>query len=78
MTWEGFSPDLPVIVCGVVDGEITENGSGGQRFANLEDARKVFPDLDPAQNTKRFTWAAKGGDNLVRFETWKANEIYSS
>lgn len=78
MAWVDFSPEFPVIVVGVIDGQITPDGKGSQTFANLEEARKVFPDLDPDHNTKRFTWAAKGGEMLTRFETWKANEFYST
>lgn len=78
MAYEGFSPDFPVILCGVRDGEITEDGLGSQQFANFDEAKKAFPDLDPDKNTTRFTWAAKGGEMLTRFETWKANDFYST
>ncbi len=72
----GFSPEAPVIVCGVRDGHLTEDGQCSQEFPNFEEAKKVFPDFDPAKNTKRFTWAMGNGESS-RFETWKANDLYA-
>lgn len=49
-------------------------------YPNLAAARKAFPDLDPHNNTTRFTAAMPGGgDNgpTLRFETWAAYEGYS-
>lgn len=49
-------------------------------FNNLEEARKIYPDLDPNVNGKRFTWAMHDvvdGKPAMRFETWEANEIFS-
>ena len=43
-------------------------------FDNIEDAKKVFPDLDPNTNTKTFTWAMKDkhdGADVLRFEDWE-------
>ncbi len=77
----GESELKPVIIVGVANGEISETGFGVQEFQSLEDALKTFPDLNPEEKTKRFTWAMKEtkGDAVVRlrFETWKACELYS-
>ena len=69
----------PVIVCGVDDGKITDDGLGAQEFKNFNDAKRVFPDLNIHKNSKNFTGAF--GNKLsgpLRFETWKANQMYSS
>ena len=50
-------------------------------FSNLAAARKHFPELDPYRDTDRFTAAMRGEANnapMLRFETWKAYEVYSS
>lgn len=52
----------------------------GYDFANLEEAKKVYPDLDPDINGKRFTWAMHdkiNGRPAMRFESWEAYEIFS-
>lgn len=74
-----WNPNTAVIVCGVHKGEVTNGGGGFQRFANLEEALKVFPDLDPSHNTKRFTRAMGNREkDDMRFETYEAYKIYSS
>lgn len=82
MAWTGWHADMPVIVVGVVHGELTPDGKGSQEFTNLADARVTFPDLDPASNSKCFTWAMAGGNRdgreWIRFETWKAYDLYST
>lgn len=78
--WKGWDKDMPVKVIGVDQNRITPDGRGYQIFTNLEEARKVFPDLDPSINGRRFTWAMSGSENgqpEIRFETWAANNIYS-
>lgn len=74
--------NIPVIVCGIENGKVTNNGKGYKKYINLKDAIKEFPDLHPKINSKRFTWAFKEykGDKIVklRFETWEANDLYSS
>lgn len=64
-----------ITICGVTMNEITKNGAGVQQFDSLEDAKKVFPDLDEHKNGKRFTCGMEHG---TRFETWKAYDLYSS
>jgi hypothetical protein len=73
-----WNDDAPVIVCGVKQGLVTDDGTGVQKFANLIEARAVFPDLDPYKSSKKFT-AALGdpAKHEMRFETWAANELYS-
>ena len=69
---------LPVILCGVEDGEITEKGSGIMEFKNLEEARNLFPSLDLHNSSSEFTKAL--GDQIkekLRFETWAAQKFYS-
>jgi hypothetical protein len=49
-------------------------------FDSLEAAQKVYPDLDPDVNGKRFTWAMHDkvdGKPAMRFESWEAEEIFS-
>jgi hypothetical protein len=52
----------------------------GYEFSSLEEAKKVYPDLDPDINGQNFTWAMHDkvdGQPAMRFESWKANEIFS-
>lgn len=78
--WKGYRPNMPVKVVGVSNGKITSNGNGVEIFKNLKDAQKKYSDLDPEENTKRFTWVMydeiKGRD-AGRFETWQAERMYS-
>lgn len=71
--------DLPVLVCGVENGILTDTGLGAQRFGNLSAAKNVFSDLDIWAGSSRFTPAMgnKLSDEL-RFETWQANKFYST
>jgi len=78
--WKGYRPNMPVKVVGVSNGKITSNGNGVEIFKNLKDAQEKYSDLDPEENTKRFTWVMydeiKGRD-AGRFETWQAERMYS-
>ena len=77
--WVGFDPAFPVTVVGVDEtNNITSNGHGWKKFPNFAAAKAVFPDLDPNNSSKRFTWAMNGGDNTTRFETWEAEKMYST
>jgi hypothetical protein len=52
----------------------------GYEFANLDEAKKVYPDLDPDVNGKNFTWAMHDkvdGQLAMRFESWAAEAIFS-
>lgn len=73
---------LPTVVVGVDNLNITDNGLGFKEYSSFKEALRDFPDLHPKLNTKRFTWAMKEISNneikKLRFETWKAYEIYSS
>ena len=76
-----WKPEMPVVVCGVVDGQLTVDGTGFQEFGSLAEARETFPDLDPEASTERFTHAMvenKNGVPRFRFETWSAYELYST
>ena len=78
--WKGYRLNMPVQVVGVKNGKITSNGSGVEVFKNLKDAQKKYKDLDPEENSKRFTWVMHGmvnGKEAGRFETWQANKMYS-
>lgn len=78
--WRGYRPNMPVQVVGVKNGKITSNGNGVEIFKNLKDAQKKYSDLDPEENTKRFTWVMRGeikGRDAGRFETWQAERVYS-
>jgi len=78
--WRGYKPNMPVQVVGVKNGRITGDGGGVEVFKNLKDAQKKYADLDPEENTMRFTWVTAGevnGKPAGRFETWKAYKMYS-
>lgn len=78
MTSGQFSPENPVLVCGIMDGRITEDGRGIQEFKNFAEAKKAFPDLDPVLGTERFTNAMEdriGDCQATRFETWEVNRL---
>jgi hypothetical protein len=78
--WRGYKPNMPVQVVGVKNGKITSNGGGVEIFKNLKDAQKEYSDLDPEENSKRFTWVMRGeikGRDAGRFETWQAERMYS-
>ena len=78
--WRGYKPNMPVQVVGVKNGKITSNGGGVEVFKNLKDAQRKYSDLDPEENTKRFTWVMHGevkGKDAGRFETWQAERMYS-
>ena len=69
--------DIPVVIFGVIDGMVTVDGSGWQRFTCLSHAQTVFPDLDPETSTERFTRAMEDSEDdqpQLRFETWMAYE----
>lgn len=74
--------NIPTIVVGVDGLMISTNGLGFKKYQNFKQALIDFPDLHPKLNTKRFTWGMKEmkNDELVnlRFETWKAYDIYST
>ena len=75
-----YSIRTPVIIVGVKDKKITEDGSGYQIFKTLYQAKKMFPGLDPENDTKKFTKAQPGklfdqgpeGRACLRFDTWQA------
>lgn len=81
------SDDL-ILLVGVTNNEITKNGSGSQIFKNFDEAKKVFPELNPEVGSENFTWS-QGYDELrrspfgigktkaVRFETRIAYEYLS-
>lgn len=79
MPKQTWNPHTTVLVCGVQDGTVTSNGTGNQEFKDLHTAREVFPELDPAASTDRFTWALGDAQkDVMRFETWAANDLYST
>jgi len=52
----------------------------GYEFPNLDEAKKVYPDLDPDVNGQNFTWAMHDkvdGQPAMRFESWAAEAIFS-
>ena len=78
--WKGYKPNMSVQVVGVKNGKITSNGGGVEIFKNLKDAQTKYSDLDPKENSKRFTWVMRGeikGRDAGRFETWQAERMYS-
>jgi hypothetical protein len=72
MTKLPFQPNCPVVV--------VLSMCEGFQFANLDEAKKVYPDLDPNVNGKNFTWAMHdkvNGQPAMRFESWEAEAIFS-
>ena len=57
--WKGYRPNMPVQVVGVKNGKITGDGGGVEVFTNLKDAQRRYDDLDPEENSMRFTWVTK-------------------
>ena len=79
--WKGWNEKMPVQLVGIKNGKITNDGSGVQVFKNLADVKKLFSGINPTKGCSKFTWAMKGNVNgkpAIRFETWKANEKYST
>ncbi len=78
--WMGYKPNMPIQVVGVKNEKITSNGGGVEVFKNIEDAQKQYSDIDPNENSKRFTWVMRGevnGKEAGRVETWQAYKMYS-
>lgn len=81
------SDDL-ILLVGVSNNEITKNGSGSQIFKTFDEAKNVFPELNPEKWSENFT-CSQGYEELrrspfgigktkaVRFETRIANEYLS-
>ncbi len=76
---------LPVQVCGVSKGRITDDGYGVECFANIREARQVYSDLEtPDQNTRastRFIGPCRveiEGQPAMRYETTAAYRMYSA
>jgi hypothetical protein len=71
--WKGWNEQMPVQVVGTP--------AGSEEFANLAEAKKKYPTLDPMKNTNDFTWAMHGmigGQDAIRFETWEAYRMLSA
>lgn len=76
---EEWTKSLKVYLCGVKDGEITEDGLGVMEFDNFSLAKEVFPELDIYSPSKKFTNALGNKiTDILRFETWKVNDLFSS
>ena len=45
-------------------------------FLDFQEARQVYPDLDPYRGSKNFTGAMDDGD-AMRFETWEVHDSLS-
>jgi hypothetical protein len=71
--WKGYDPDMPVEVVGVRNGKVLGMRGKTEYFSNLEDAQKVYPQLDPDKHSEQFTWVMRGeidGRPAGRFESW--------
>ena len=67
-----FQPNCPVVV--------VLSFREAYEFDSLEEAKNYYPDLDPDVNGPNFTWAMHdkvNGQPAMRFESWKANELFS-
>lgn len=70
---EEWSRNLPVIINGVKDNIITEDGSGIMEFINFKEAQEIFPQLEIKHDNPFFTRALGNKINEdLRFETWEA------
>lgn len=75
---------LPVQVCGVRDGALTEDGYGVQTFSDIAEARRSFPDLrlrSLCGHNSRFSGPMRGeldGQPAIRYETTAACLFYSA
>ena len=79
MSSKSWHVKAAVVVCGVHENDITDDGSGVQRFRSLAAAHAVFPDLDPVNPTARFTGAMNSHHHdEMRFETHQACQFYTS
>lgn len=69
---------LPVLICGVSAGKITDNGHGSESYENIGKAWEVYPELDIYKDNATFS-AAMGNriNEDLRFHTRKASELYS-
>ncbi len=81
---EAYDPyTLPVQVCGVRDGALTNDGYGVQTFPNIAEARRAFPDLrlrDLFGQQSRFSGPMRGelgGKAAIRYETTAAYLFWS-
>lgn len=76
---QDWNMQRPVIICGVENNEITKDGTGTQEFKSFNEAKEIFPTLIIDKGSKDFTIGFKSSlCSPIRFETWKANELYSS
>ncbi len=83
---EQYDPHtLPVQVCGVRNGQITEDGYGVECFANIGEARAIYPDLPTPDQTSRtptrFIGPCRGelqDAPAMRFESVPAYRMYST
>lgn len=69
---------LPVIISGVSGSEITANGSGYEKFINITEAKKIFPELDIYKGSSQFSPAI--GNKItgeLRFESKIHSEKYT-
>jgi hypothetical protein len=57
--------------------EKPEAGFVAYRFETLEEARALFPSLDPDRQTAEFT-KGMGEKGNLRFESWAANNFFST
>ena len=67
-----FQPNCPVVV--------VLSTKEAYEFSCLEEAQDHYPDLNPDVNGLNFTWAMHdkvNGQPAMRFESWKAYEIFS-
>lgn len=80
-----------IMLVGVYNNKITETGCGNQIFLNIDEARKIFPELNPVEGSENFT-SSQGYESLsynqylaysgskkvaVRFETKNAFNFLS-
>lgn len=72
ITIEKWNTQIPVLVCGVEDGKVTDTGIGSMQFENIKAAQMIFPQLDIYKGSTEFThgMSARTFTRELRFETW--------
>jgi hypothetical protein len=83
---DNYDPyNLPVQVCGALQGYVSDKGIGVEQFENIRTARGIYPDLrTPDQidsRPSRFNGPMRGeinGHTALRYESSAAYKLYSS
>jgi hypothetical protein len=74
-------PSDKILLVGVENNQITENGMGSQIFESFEEVIRLFPEIEPEKASENFTWSLGyqdvEGEKMIRFETNQAKKHLS-